>query len=143
MYGFRTAHCVRGIVMFTAAVGIDLWYLSQATSTLGRAIPTVLGAFCIYMAALMTVWLVRRQRGSRKIVVGPRSLVMPPGLTKAQTALDIPYAQMRDVVAAGGENGKLRLEHDGGTLVIERMMLATDNEFDELVGAVRKRIARA
>jgi hypothetical protein len=49
---------------------------------------------------------------------------------------------MRDVVATGGEKGKLVIQHKGGTLDIDRMMLASDGEFDELIGAVRKHVGR-
>jgi hypothetical protein len=142
VWGYRTAHCVKGIAMFLAAVALNTWYAVQAQTTFVRVIPVVIGAFFIHMTFLMTRFLVSRLRGKRRIVVGARTLTSPTGVLRSQRDVEIPYGEMRDVIAAGGEKGKLQIQHRGGTLEIERTMLGTDGEFDELVGVIRKRLAR-
>ena len=129
--------------MFLAAAALNVWYAVQAQPTFVRVIPLVVGAFFVHLTILMARGLVSRMRGKRKIVVGARTLTSPTGVSRSQRDVEIPYTEMRDVIATGGEKGKLQIRHRGGTLEIERTMLGTDGEFDVLVGAIRKRLARA
>jgi hypothetical protein len=137
VYGFRVGHCVRAIAMFAAASALDVWYFTNGTTTLTRVIPGVIGAFFLYMTFVMSLWLWRRKTGRRKIVVGSRGLTAPAKFSSPD--VEILYADMREVVASGGEKGRLQIHHKGGTLEIDRLMIGSDGEFDELVGAVRKR----
>ena len=139
VYGFRVGHCVRGIAMFLGAVAIDVWYYLEAQTTVTRVIPGVIGVFFLWMAGVMTMWLVRRKTGAKKIVVGSRALSTPVGVRVSRPDVEIPFADMREVVATGGEKGKLKITYKGGELEIDRLMLGSDGEFDELVGLVRKR----
>ena len=140
VYGFRSSHCIRAIAMFGAAAMLDAWWVMGAGTTVGRAIPAVIGGFFLFMVFQMTRLLVARKTGKRKIVVGGRTLVAPTGVFSSQPDVELAYRDMRDVVAAGGQNGKLQIKHPAGTLEIDRLMLANDGEFDELVGAIRKRV---
>ena len=143
MYGFRITHCVRAIVMFAIVAGVDAWWMMQANTTLSRVLFGAVGAVCFFVLFNMTIWLVSRLRGTRRIIVGPRTLKSPTGVLGAHQDVEIAYADMKDVVAkGGGEKGKLKIKHGNGVLEIDRLMLANDHEFDELVGAVRKRVAK-
>ena len=143
MYGFRTTHCVRAIVMFAIVAVIDVWWMFQANTTVSRVLFGAVGAVCFFVLFNMTIWLVSRLRGTRRIVVGSKTLKSPTGVLGPKEDVEIAYADMKEVVAkGGGEKGKLKIKHAGGTLEIDRLMLANDHEFDELVGAVRKRVAR-
>ena len=142
VFGFRTGHCVRGIVLFGGVAILDLGWALFATSTVIRAVNGVVAALLALLAAQMVRHLVARVRGTRRVVVGARMLTSPTGFALGSPTAEIAYGDMRDVTATGGEKGRVRITHPRGTLEIDRLMLGSDGELDELVGVLRKRVRR-
>lgn len=79
VFGFRTGHCVRGIVLFGGVAILDLGWALFATSTVIRAVNGVVAALLALLAAQMVRHLVARVRGTRRVVVGARMLTSPTG----------------------------------------------------------------
>jgi hypothetical protein len=140
IYGFRIGHCAKGMFIFATGAAVDLYFALEAQTTWGRVICGVVGAFFLYMAAMMTAWLFARRRGTRRIVVGSKVLTAPEGLSFSSPSREIAYAEMRSVVT---KNGTLTIASKQAPLEIHQQMLGSDAELDKLTTLVQQRVAAA
>jgi hypothetical protein len=142
VYGFRVRHCVNGIATFTAGAALDVWLFASTPSTVMQVVTALFGVFFAVMAVTMTRWLVRRRRGTIRVVLAPHALRAPVAFARVGELVEISYAKVQSVAVSPGPKGALQVVHAGGTLEVPRMMLGSDAQFDELVALVKKRTRR-
>ncbi len=139
IYGFSVAHCVEGIAIFLAGVGLGAYRVLYGRTTFSQVVGGVVGAFFLYMTVAMAVWLVRRRQGRRRIVVGAASVSAPRDMRWRSPTIEVSYRDITGVTKTAGKKGALRIAHGEGALVIPRQMLGTQAEFDELASLVQQR----
>ena len=138
IYGLRVRHCINGIVLFVLSGAFDVWRMLVAPTRLGQILFGMLGAFLLYMTAMMVTHLQHRRRGDRRVVVGAKSVSAPKDFKFTSPVATVAYA---DVTSAKVANKKLEIAAKGGNLTIEQMMLGSDAEFAKLTTLVQQRVA--
>jgi hypothetical protein len=113
------------------AVAAEMVMLALAANIYWRIAFVIIASIACLLALAMLRESITRLRGTRKIMVAPRELIMP--------ATTISFRDIRklELVGPRGFNRVLKIAHANGELEISGVMLGSVGELDEIHGLLK------